>query len=194
MRIVIAENQEVIRTGLKCFLQNSEFEIIAEPANGRETLSFLRTLQPDTLLLNLQIVDSGENGVLREIRELSAKTDCGILAYSLGDTADSVQKTLGAGANEVLLRDISRASVLKTLRSLKTRGEKEKSLAEKPALTSRENQVLKQIAQGRSNKEIARTLKISVETVKEHVQNILRKNGFVDRTQAAVWAVRNGLD
>ncbi len=190
MRIVIAENQEVIRTGLKCFFRNSEFEIIAEAANGRETLSVLRTLQPDTLLLNLQIVDSGENGVLRDIREHSTKADCVILAYSLGDTT----KALGAGANEVLLRDISRASVLKALRSLKIRGEKEKNRIEKPVLTSRENQVLKQIAQGRSNKEIARTLKISVETVKEHVRNILRKNGFVDRTQAAVWAVRNGLD
>jgi DNA-binding NarL/FixJ family response regulator len=207
IRLLIADDHEVVRTGLKSLLANTEVKIVAEVATGAAAVKFALENEVDVLLLDIRMPDGDGLTALGRIK--LDKPALPILILSTFDNPTYVARAVALGASGYLLKGCTRDQLVSAIRTAAagettwTRDELRRvtgALAtprltadvEVP-LTQRESEVLKQLAFGLTNKEIARTLHISYETVKEHVQHILRKIGVTDRTQAAVWAVRNGL-
>jgi len=207
IRVLVADDHEVIRTGLASLFAGSEVEIVAEAATGKEAIKMAAKVKPDVILLDIRMPDGDGLGSLDKLREKSPESS--IVMLSTYDNPTYMARAVALGANDYVLKGSSRDSILATIRAAaagetpsKT-GELERIASamkvratvddDDVPLTQRETQVLRHVALGLSNKEIGRSLEISVETVKEHVQNVLRKIAVTDRTQAAVWAVRKGL-
>jgi DNA-binding NarL/FixJ family response regulator len=206
-RLVVADDHEVIRSGLRTVLAGSEFEIVGEAATCDEAVRLACSDGIDVVLLDIRFGDGdGLNALSRMKVE---RPQLPVLIFSAYDNPTFVARAVALQAAGYLLKSVSRAELLDALHRAAsgetswTRDELRRvtgALAtprlnadvEVP-LTQRESEVLRQLALGLTNKEIANSLHISYETVKEHVQHILRKIGVVDRTQAAVWAVRKGL-
>jgi DNA-binding NarL/FixJ family response regulator len=207
IRMVIADDHQVIRTGLATLLAGTDIEIIGEAANGKEAIKQAEKLQPDVLLLDVRMPD-GDG--LQTLEKLRAKVpNVKIVMLSTYDNPTYIARAVALGANDYVLKGSSRDDLITTIKAAAA-GESPSRAGElrriasamkvrqvvdddEVPLTQRETQVLRHVALGLSNREIGRSLEISVETVKEHVQNILRKIAVSDRTQAAVWAVRKGL-
>lgn len=207
IRVVIADDHEVIRWGLKELLKNSGIEVVGEAATGMETLEKVRELRPDVLVLDIRFPDLDGLETLVKLREEGLDTR--VVLLSTYDYQSYAARAVALGVTEYLLKGAGREEVIRAIQSAAA-GEPPKTDSrlgvvldamqskqliddETIQLTQRETQVLRHIALGLSNREIANSLDISVETVKEHVQNILRKLNVNDRTQAAVWAVKKGL-
>ncbi|MGB9689283.1 response regulator transcription factor [Thermogutta sp.] len=207
IRVVIADDHEVIRWGLKELLKGSDIEVIGEAATGDETVQTVKALRPDVLILDIRFPDLDGLETLVKIRE--AGLDTRVVLLSTYDYQSYAARAVALGVSEYLLKGAGREEILRAIHAaaageppkIDSRlGEVIQAMQSKQPieddmvqLTQRETQVLRHIALGLSNREIANSLAISVETVKEHVQNILRKLNVNDRTQAAVWAVRKGL-
>jgi DNA-binding NarL/FixJ family response regulator len=207
IRMVIADDHTVIRTGLATLLSGTDIEIIGEAANGKDAIKQAEKLQPDVLLLDIRMPD-GDG--LQTLEKLRAKVpNVKVVMLSTYDNPTYIARAVALGATDYVLKGSSRDDLITTIRAAAT-GESPSRSGElrrvasamkvrqvvdddEVPLTQRETQVLRHVALGLSNREIGRSLEISVETVKEHVQNILRKIAVSDRTQAAVWAVRKGL-
>jgi DNA-binding NarL/FixJ family response regulator len=207
IRILIADDHEVVRCGLRSLVQNSDVEVAGEASTGEQAVQQVGALRPDVLLLDIRLPDGDGLKTLGRIK--LDYPDLPVLMFSAYDNPTYVARAVALGASGYLLKDTSRDELINVLRKAAagedvwTRDELRRvtgALAtprlaadvEVP-LTQRESEVLRQLALGLTNKEIAQSLHISYETVKEHVQHILRKIGVSDRTQAAVWAVRKGL-
>jgi DNA-binding NarL/FixJ family response regulator len=207
IKILIADDHEVVRSGLKTLLADTDVEIMAEVATGEEAVKYTLAHQPDVVLLDIRMPEGDGLTALGRIK--LDKPDMPVLMLSTFDNPTYIARSVALGANGYLLKSCTREELLAALRSASggesvwTRDELRRvtgALAtprlaadvEVP-LTQRESEVLRQLAYGLTNKEIAQALHISYETVKEHVQHILRKIGVSDRTQAAVWAVRKQL-
>jgi len=207
IRILIADDHEVVRCGLRSLVQTSDVEVAGEASTGDEAVQLVGSLRPDVLLLDIRLPDGDGLKTLGRIK--LDYPDLPVLMFSAYDNPTYVARAVALGASGYLLKDTSRDDLLNVIRKAAagedvwTRDELRRvtgALAtprlaadvEVP-LTQRESEVLRQLALGLTNKEIAQSLHISYETVKEHVQHILRKIGVSDRTQAAVWAVRKGL-
>ena len=207
IKILIADDHEVVRSGLKTLLADTDVEIMAEVATGEEAVKYTLAHQPDVVLLDIRMPEGDGLTALGRIK--LDKPDMPVLMLSTFDNPTYIARSVALGANGYLLKSCTREELLAALRaastgeSVWTRDELRRvtgALAtprlaadvEVP-LTQRESEVLRQLAYGLTNKEIAQALHISYETVKEHVQHILRKIGVSDRTQAAVWAVRKEL-
>ena len=205
--LVIAEDHEVVRRGLRSLLAGTEIEIIGEAATGEKALELSLRLQPDVVLLDVRLPNGDGLNVLGRLK--LERPEQAVLFLSTYDNPTYVARAVAMGAAGYLLKGADRDHLLDAIRKVAagdnawTRDELRRvtgALAtprvnadvEVP-LTQRESEVLRQLALGLTNKEIALALHISYETVKEHVQHILRKVGVSDRTQAAVWAVRKGL-
>lgn len=200
IRLLIADDHEVVRRGLASLLADTEIEVIGEAVNAEEVVARVEELNPDVVLLDVRMGESDGLKALERMRQERPKLP--ILVLSMYDNPTYTARAVALGANGYLLKGCSRDQLLDAIRIVAegndtwTRG----ALAtprltediEVP-LTRREAEVLAMVAQGLTNKEIAKALFISPETVKEHVQRILKKIGVSDRTQAAVWAVRKGL-
>ncbi len=204
---LIADDHEVVRSGLKSLFVGTDIEVIAEATNGKEAVAKAIELKPDIVILDVRMPDGDGLATLGRI-----KLDCPelpVLMLSTYDNPTYVARSVALGACGYVLKTAEREKILDAIRrgsqgeSVWTREELRRvtgalstprlaSDVEVP-LTQRESEVLRQLALGLTNKEIANALEISYETVKEHVQHILRKVGVSDRTQAAVWAVRKGL-
>jgi DNA-binding NarL/FixJ family response regulator len=204
IRIVIADDHGVVRQGLKMFLGlDPELEVIGEAENGQEAVALAQTLQPDVVLMDLLMPVMDGITAIAAIRasapavEVLAVTSvledaavinairAGALGYLLMDTeADELRRAIKAAAHgQVQLAPQAAARLLREVRA-----------PEQPeALTARETAVLRLVARGRANKEIARELSIGEKTVKTHVSHILAKLGVQSRTQAALYAARIGL-
>ncbi len=207
LKLLIADDHEVVRSGLKVLLADTDVEIVAEVGTGEEAVKYAMENDPDVVLLDIRMPKGDGLTALGRIK--LEKPDMPVLMLSTFDNPTYIARSVALGASGYLLKGCTREQLLSAIRmaasgeSAWTRDELRRvtgALAtprlaadvEVP-LTQRESEVLRQLAFGLTNKEIAQALHISYETVKEHVQHILRKIGVSDRTQAAVWAVRKQL-
>jgi len=207
IRLLIADDHEVVRCGLKSMLAGSEVKVVAEVSTGAAAVKYALENEVDVVLMDIRMPDGDGLTALGRIK--LDKPDMPVLVLSTFDNPTYVARAVALGAAGYLLKGCTREVLLAGIRtaasgeSAWTREELRRvtgALAvprlnadvEVP-LTQRESEVLRQLAYGLTNKEIATTLHISYETVKEHVQHVLRKIGVSDRTQAAVWAVRKEL-
>jgi DNA-binding NarL/FixJ family response regulator len=204
IRVLIADDHPVVRQGLRTFLGVQEdIDVVGEAADGAEVVSQAEALTPDVILLDLNMPGVDGLTALRELRGRGVTARVLVLT-SVGERA-RVLPVVRAGAAGYLYKDVDPQALVQAIRAVHDghvlfaaeaadamlspeRGEKGAT-----ALTAREREVLVQIALGRSNREIARSLVVSEKTVKTHVSNILMKLGLQDRTQAALYAVRHGL-
>ena len=206
IRIIIVDDHSVVRQGLKMFLGlDPELEVIGEAENGAEALKLARELQPDVVLMDMLMPVMDGIAATQAIRaempdvEIIALTSvlednavigavkAGAIGYLLKDTqADELRRAIkAAAAGQVQLSPAAAARLMREVRT-------PEPAAVQP-LTDRENDVLRLLAQGKANKEIAFELIIGEKTVKTHVSNILLKLGVQSRTQAALYAMRIGL-
>jgi DNA-binding NarL/FixJ family response regulator len=207
VKVLVADDHEVVRTGLASLLAGSDVKIVAEATNGAEAIKLAMKHKPDVALLDIRMPDSDGLEALDKIhRELP---NIRVVMLSTYDNPTYVARAVALGASDFVLKGATRQELISTITAAaqgkspthkgelhRVAGAMSKSVAPNGndiPLTNRETQVLRHVALGLSNKEIGRSLQISIETVKEHVQNILRKIAVTDRTQAAVWAVRKGL-
>ena len=207
IRTLICDDHQVIRTGLAALFANTDIEIIGEAENGKEALKQAQKLKPEVILLDIRMPDGDGLATLEKIH--AKMPDVKVVMLSTYDNPTYIARAVALGASDYVLKGSSRDDIIATItaaaagESPSRSGELKKIAGtmkvrqvvddEDVPLTQRETQVLRHVALGLSNREIGRSLEISVETVKEHVQNILRKIAVSDRTQAAVWAVRKGL-
>ena len=207
IRLMICDDHEVIRTGLASLLAGTDIEIVAEAASGKDVLKLAAKDKPDIILLDIRMPDGDGLATLEKLRQKTPESK--VIMLSTYDNPTYIARAVALGASDYVLKGSSRDDIIATIKacaageSPSRSGELKKianTMKVKQAiddddvpLTQRETQVLRHVALGLSNKEIGKSLEISVETVKEHVQNILRKIAVSDRTQAAVWAVRKGL-
>ncbi len=212
--VLIADDHPVVRQGLRTLLDVQDDIVVAgEAADGAGTVEQAQRLAPDVILLDLKLPGLDGVGVLKELhaRGVSARTL--VLTSVLG--SEPVAPAMQAGAAGYLYKDVDPVALVRAIRSvhdgnlvlapdaagaLSDPGQAAGSGANREyglgpaALTGREQQVLGLVARGHSNREIARSLGVSEKTVKTHVSSVLAKLGVQDRTQAAVYAVRHGLD
>ena len=207
IRVLIADDHEVVRNGLKTLLGGTEIKIVAEVASGAEAVKYALEQEVDVVLLDIRMPDGDGLTALGRIK--LDKPDLPVLLFSAFDNPVNIAKAVALGASGYLLKHCTRDELVNAIKiaaageSTFTRdGLRRVSGAMatprltadvEAALTQREGEVLRQVAKGLTNKQIAETLHVSYETIKEHVQHIFRKIGVDDRTQAAVWAVRNKL-
>ena len=207
IRVLICDDHEVIRTGLASLLAGTDIQIIGEAANGKEALRLAQKDKPDVVLLDIRMADGDGLSTLEKMR--SKVPECKVVMLSTYDNPTYIARSVALGACDYVLKGSPRQDLIDTILAAAAgespcrAGQLKKIAAtmkvrqaiddDDVPLTQRETQVLRHVALGLSNKEIGKSLEISVETVKEHVQNILRKIAVSDRTQAAVWAVRKGL-
>ncbi len=205
--LLIADDHEVVRSGLKTMLAETEIRVVAEVATGSEAVKYALANDPDVVLLDVRMPDGDGLTALGRIK--LDKPDMPVLMLSTFDNPTYIARAVALGASGFLLKGCSRDDLIRAIRlaaageNAWTRDELRRvtgalatprlSADVEVPLTHRESEVLRQLAYGLTNKEIAQALEISYETVKEHVQHILRKIGVSDRTQAAVWAVRKQL-
>lgn len=204
IRILLVDDHSVVRQGLRMFLAlDSELEVAGEAADGAEAVRLARELRPDVVLMDLLMpVMDGITaiGILR--RELP---DTEVVALTSVLEDEKVVGAVRAGAIGYLLKDTQAEELCRAIKAAAAgqvqlspqaaaRLMREVKAPESPeALTERETEVLRLLAHGESNKEIAQALTIGEKTVKTHVSNILAKLGVPSRTQAALYAVRIGL-
>lgn len=207
IRLLIADDHEVVRSGLASILADAEIEIVGQAANGAEALQLAKETKPAIILLDIRMPEVDGLDALEKIRDELPETR--VIILSTYDNPTYIARAVTQGASDYLLKGSSRDELVAAIRATAAGDTSRRSAVlrrvasvlrttglpvdEEVTLTMRENQVLRHVALGLSNKEIGKSLSISIETVKEHVQNILRKINVVDRTQAAVWAVRKGL-
>jgi DNA-binding NarL/FixJ family response regulator len=207
IRLLIADDHEVARSGLKSMLTGTDIKVVGEVATGAAAVKFALENEVDVVLLDIRMPDGDGLTALGRIK--LDKPRLPILILSTFDNPTYVARAVALGASGYLLKGCTRDALVAAVKTAATGGSAwtrdelrrvTGALAtprlaadiEVP-LTQRESEVLKQLALGLTNKEIANSLQISYETVKEHVQHVLRKIGVSDRTQAAVWAVRKEL-
>jgi DNA-binding NarL/FixJ family response regulator len=207
IRLLIASDQEIILSGLKGMLEGREIRVVASLDSGKAAAKRAMENDIDIVLLDVRLSDG--DGLVALGRIKLEKPDFPILMFSHVDNPMYIARAFALGASGCLLKScagkelivaIERAATgepLWTRQQLHSLG----SALAAPrlsgdidvTLTEREAEVLRHMANGLTNNQIAEILKISAETIKEHVQNVFRKLGVTDRTQAAVWAVRKGL-
>ncbi len=223
IRVLIVDDHAVVRQGLRTFLELQDavstddpsalpIEVVAEAANGVEAVDLARRLQPDVVLLDLVLPEMDGIEATPKILDESPHSRV-IILTSFGEE-DKVFPAIRAGAQGYLLKDIAPNDLVQAVRAvylgqvqlhpevarklMSAVAAKEESPASQPTarfeeLTERELEVLRLIASGCNNREIADKLVISDKTVKTHVSSILSKLHLEDRTQAAIYALRHGL-
>lgn len=207
IRVFIADDHDMVRVGLKAMFAGTDIEVVGEASTGEDAVNFVINNDVDVAILDVRMPRGDGLNALGRIK--LEKPNLPVLMLSTFDNPTYVARAVAFQAQGYLLKSCSREELLDAIRRV-ARGENiwtrdelrrvagglatPRMVADVDIpLTQRESEVLKQLANGLTNKEIAQVLNISYETVKEHVQHILRKIGVTDRTQAAVWAVKNRL-
>ncbi len=208
VNILLADDHRMVREGIRCLLENvPEFNVVGEAADGYECISLVNKTKPNIVLLDIDMPNMNGIDALRIIKE--QKMLCKVIMLTRHNEIDYLMKALEIGCDGYILKesnfDTLKKAIFKVysgdkyiepnMMPLLNANMKEKSNVKKKIseLTRREIDVLKMIASGSFNKEIASTLNISERTVKNHVSNIFKKIEVSDRTQAAVFAIKNGI-
>ncbi len=208
VKIMITDDHSMIREGLKNLLEfDGEIEVITEAVDGEDCLDKLRNFTPDVLLLDINMPKMNGLEVLRKLKESNSKIKT--LVLTVHNETEYLLKAVDIGINGYVLKDSDSSELKKAIFAI-AEGEtyiqpslipalnskmieKDKDELKIDLLTRRELEVLKLLAVGMYNKEVAEKLDISERTVKNHVSNIFKKIEVTDRTQAAVFAIRNSL-
>lgn len=208
IKIMIADDHSMIREGLKNLLElDGDIQVIAEAVDGEDCLNKLQVVKPDVLLLDINMPKKNGLEVLKSLK--SKKSKLKVLVLTVHNEIEYLMKAVDIGVNGYVLKDSESAELEKAIftvaegesyiqpslipalnaKMIETNKDAEKI----KSLTKRELDVLKLLAVGMYNKEVGKRLEISERTVKNHVSNIFKKLGVTDRTQAAVFAIRNNL-
>ena len=208
--LVIADDHEIARAGLRTLLiEQHGVEVIAEAKDGREALEFCRRLQPDLALIDVRMPEMDGLATCRSIKQEVPATK--VILVTMHENPHYLLEAFKAGASAYVLKDVTQRELLATIRRV-LRGESvlDPGIVVRvlghmngdpfcqvnlPAiqLSPREREVLQLLARGLTNREIARTLTVSANTIKIHVEHIFAKLGVSDRTQAVVLAIELGL-
>ena len=208
VKIMIADDHSMIREGLKNLLElDGDIQVIAEAVDGEDCLEKLQLVKPDVLLLDINMPKKNGLEVLKSLKSRRSKLK--VLVLTVHNEIEYLMKAVDIGVNGYVLKDSESAELKKAIftvadgetyiqpslipalnaKMIETNKDAEKI----KNLTKRELDVLKLLAVGMFNKEVGKRLEISERTVKNHVSNIFKKLGVTDRTQAAVFAIRNNL-
>ena len=200
IRVLIADDHAVVRQGLRTFLDLQEdMEVVAEAADGEEALAAALEHLPDVVLVDVVMPRLDGIETIRRLRERAPAVRAIVLSSFVDD--DKLFPAIRAGAAGYLLKDVQPQELVEAIRTVHGGGallhpqvaaRLLEEMTESP-LTPREREVLALIGRGMPNKLIARELSLSEKTVKAHVSRILAKLGVTDRTQAALYAVREGI-
>ena len=208
LRILVADDHQVVRTGLRTLLESKAgWRVCAEAANGREAVEKARELQPDVAVLDIGMPLLNGMEATRQIRKISPGTE--ILILTMHDSEHMIQGVLDAGAHGYILKDDADRNLLAAVESLRKHKPYMSSRAsaaaatvelstdgiERPArrLTPREREIVQLLAEGKSNKEIATYLNISVKTAETHRANIMLKMNFHSVTELVRYAVKKKI-
>lgn len=207
VKVLVVDDHDIIQHGVQSVFKDTGIRVVGEASTVDEAVRQARKLKPDVILLDVLLGAGDSLDAIKRLRAAAAGT--AVVMFSAFDNPTYVARAVSAGAHDYLLKTASRTELIAAVQGAATgappsrTGELKRmstSMAKRDAsvgggiqLTPRETQVLRLLAMGLSNREIADSLGISIETVKEHVQNLLRKTSLNDRTQAAVWALRHGL-
>jgi two-component system, NarL family, nitrate/nitrite response regulator NarL len=204
-RILVIDDHPLFRKGVKQLIAlASHLEVVGEASNGEQGVALAKSVEPDLVLIDLHMVGIDGIETLRRIRD--AGVDCRVLMLTVSDNADDILAAIRGGADGYLLKDTEPEDLLEAIdqalngrtvigerlngllaRAIRDEeGAKQRDMA---ALTGREEEILRYLAQGLSNKLVARQLNITDATVKVHVKNLLKKLRFRSRLEAAVWAL-----
>ena len=208
MRVMLVDDQPLVRNGIASLLQSRGHEVVAEASNGREALDIVKDAAPDVILMDIRMP---EMGGLETTRLLKAQyPDITIVMLTVSDDEQDLFEAVKSGAHSYLLKDLEAAEFFEALDSIQ-RGEavlptrlagklldefrsQAKAVAsadDVEVLSAREHEILDLVAQGMMNKEVADKLFISENTVKYHMKNILDKLHLQNRAQVIAWAVRH---
>jgi len=205
IRVLVVDDHELVRLGCRSVLDGAGFEVVGTVADADSAIRAAAASAPDVILLDARLGDHDGLASIPALRGAAPRAR--IVVFSAFAPRAYVSRAAAAGAHGYVLKSAPIADLVAALarvvdgeadhglggqRRSKDRGG-ELAAGSESGLTSRETGVLRLIAGGRSNLEIAADLGISIETVKEHVQAVLRKTALIDRTQAALWALRHGL-
>jgi DNA-binding NarL/FixJ family response regulator len=213
IRLMIADDHELFRRGLRMVLEDEEdIEVIGEAGDGQVAVELAREHAPDVVVMDVRMPGLTGIEAARRVKEEEPGTK--ILMLTISDEEDDLYEAIKAGANGYLLKEISIDEISHAVRSVHSgqslispsmasklldefaamiKKEEEKEEVPAPRLTPREMEVLEHVAQGMNNREIAKALFISENTVKNHVRNILEKLHLHSRMEAVVYAVREKL-
>lgn len=205
---MITDDHSMIREGLKNLLElDGDIQVIGEAVDGEDCIEKLKSITPDVLLLDINMPKKNGLEVLQNLKSCRSKIK--ILILTVHNEIEYLMKAVDIGVNGYILKDSESAELKKAINTIAEGNnyiqpnlipalnskmiEKNKDEGKIDLLTRRELEVLKLLAVGMYNKEIAKKLNISERTVKNHVSNIFKKLEVTDRTQAAVFAIRNNL-
>lgn len=207
INVLIADDHSMIREGLKQLLElDGNIKVIAEANDGLECLECISRLHPDVVLLDINMPNMNGLQVLEHLRNNKKKVK--VLVLTIHNEIEYLVRAVEIGVAGYLLKDSDSSVLKKAIQTvydgetfiqpsltplLKERMANPDILTEADMLTKREIDVLKLVAEGRLNRDIANTLQISEKTVKNHVSNIFKKIHVNDRTQAAVYAIKNNF-
>jgi DNA-binding NarL/FixJ family response regulator len=207
IRVLLVDDHQVVRRGLRTFLEvQGDIEVVGEAGDGEEGVARAQELRPDVILMDVKMPGTDGIAALRLLRD--AGNPARVLIVTSFTEQRTVVPALRAGAAGYVYKDVDPVALADAIRSvhaghvllqpevagaLLAQDQAGTGTGRANTLTEREREVLALIADGRSNREIARALVLSEKTVKTHVSNILMKLDLADRTQAALWAVRNGV-
>ena len=208
IRIMITDDHSMIREGLKNLLElEGDIEVVAEAENGIECLDKLDDVNPDVLLLDINMPKMNGLEVLQNLKERKSKVK--VLVLTVHNETEYLMKAVDIGINGYVLKDSESSELKKAIFAI-AEGEnyiqpslipalnnkmieKNENELKIDSLTKREVQVLKELAVGKFNRDIAKEMEISERTVKNHISSIFKKLDVTDRTQAAVFAIKNNL-
>jgi DNA-binding NarL/FixJ family response regulator len=210
LKIIIADDHEVVRQGIRAVLQGQpDWEVCAEASNGREAVDKAKELKPDVVVLDVAMPDVNGLTAVREI--LQALPDTKILMLTMHESEQVIREVLEAGAHGYLLKSDAGRDLVNAVTALNrnkrfftskvaemvlenvTRSKLRPEVAVKDVLTNREREVVQLLAEGKSTREVAEILGLSVKTAETHRSNVMRKLDLHSVSELVLYAVRNNL-
>lgn len=206
--VMLVDDHEIWRGGVKSMLRRTEFAVVAEASSGADAVEAARAARPRLALVDIRMAGGDGLDALQALRK--EYPDMAVVMLTTYDNPTFMARAIAGGASGYLLKGVDRSELLQSLRqvmrgemlissrdllrSIRSTGRDAPAMADLATpLSERETEVVRLLADGLSNREIAAMLFVAESTVKTHVEHIVAKLGVSDRIQAAVWAVRSGL-